>query len=85
MRPPKGWKEEMEKKRLLILSPFRKDRNRVTAALAEKRNRFVAAIADRVFVAYANPGGKTEALCRQVLEWGKPLLTFDSVKNVECN
>ncbi len=28
------------------------------------------------------PGGKTEAFCQRVLEWRKPLLTFDSPENV---
>lgn len=41
----------------------------------------MAALAEKVFVAYAAPGSKTEMLCQKVLEWGKPLLTFNSKEN----
>ena len=41
----------------------------------------LAALADKVFVAYAAPGGKTESFCKRILEWGKPLLTFDAPDN----
>lgn len=71
-------KKAVEEGRLLILSPFPAKQNRISAKLAEERNRLVAALAERVFVAYANPGGKTEALCREIVVTGKPLLTFES-------
>ena len=77
MRLPKEWKAGIDAKRLLILSPFKDNENRVTAKLAEERNRFVAAIADRLFIAYAQPGGKTEALARHAIEQGKPVHTFN--------
>jgi len=32
-------------------------------------------------VSHAAPGGKTEALCREILAMGKPLLTIDSPEN----
>lgn len=67
--------------RLLFLSPFGPKVRRITAETAAARNEVVAALADRVFVPYAGGASKTEALCRKVLEWGKPLLTFDSNEN----
>lgn len=67
--------------RLLFLSPFGPKVRRATAETAVARNEVVAALADRVFVPYAGVASKTEALCRKVLEWGKPLLTFDSSEN----
>ena len=67
--------------RLLLLSPFGPKVRRATAETAVARNEVVAALADRVFVPYASGASKTEALCRKVLEWGKPLLTFDSSDN----
>ena len=42
---------------------------------AHQRNRVVAALAERIFVAYAEPGSKTEFFCREVVAWGKPLHT----------
>ena len=58
--------------RLLLLSPFDETERHVTAELATYRNRFVAALADHVLFVHAAPGGKTEALAREVIGWGKP-------------
>jgi hypothetical protein len=35
----------------------------------------------KLLVAYAEPGGSVEKLCRTVLSWGKPLLTLASAAN----
>lgn len=81
MRIPAEHREALEKGRLLFLSPFVGNQRRSTAEMAVYRNRFVAALASRVFVAYAEPGGKTEQFCREVIGWGKPLYTLDSAAN----
>lgn len=81
MRIPSAWKSPVDESRLLILSPFDQKYHRITAALGEKRNEFVAAIADRIFVAYVTPGGKTEQFCRKIISWSKPLLTFNCNEN----
>jgi len=81
MRLKPEYKKAVEAGRLLILSPFAAKQSRISAERAETRNRLVAALAERVLVAYAAPGGKTEQLCREVVSWGKPLLTFDSRHN----
>lgn len=81
MRMPVEWTSALDAGRLLLLSPFAPEERRVTAVLAARRNAFVASIADAVFVAYADPGGKTEAFCRDVLALGKPLLTLDAANN----
>ncbi|HAR46552.1 MAG: hypothetical protein A2X56_04150 [Nitrospirae bacterium GWC2_57_13] len=67
--------------RLLFLSPFPSREKRMTAETALIRNRFVAALADKIFVASAAPGGKTEMLCREILSWGKPVATLESPAN----
>jgi len=67
--------------RLLMISPFGEKVGRATADAASIRNELVAALADRVFISHAAHGSKTEALCRKVLEWGKPLLTFEGNEN----
>jgi predicted Rossmann fold nucleotide-binding protein DprA/Smf involved in DNA uptake len=82
IRTPAEWKAPLAEGRLLLLSPFAEKLHRVTADLAQKRNEFVAALADAVFVAHAAPGGKTERYCRDVLDWGKPLLTLESGENI---
>lgn len=58
--------------RLLLLSPFAESKRRVTAELAAYRNRFAAALAERVLFIHAAPGGRTEALAREMISWGKP-------------
>lgn len=81
MRVPRVWREPLAEGRLLLLSPFTEKIRRVTAGLAAARNKFVAACAQSVFIAHAEPGGKTEQFCREVLSLGKPVLTFESVEN----
>jgi predicted Rossmann fold nucleotide-binding protein DprA/Smf involved in DNA uptake len=78
---PAEWRGPIEQGRLLIVSPFAAGQRRATKELASARTRFVAALADAVIVAHATPGGKTEALCREILTWRKPLYTFDTPEN----
>jgi hypothetical protein len=78
---PKEYARPISDGYLLILSPFGERIKRAKQDIARSRNEFVAALADRVFVAYAAPGGKTEAFCQKVLGWDKPLLTFKSPSN----
>ncbi len=80
MRIPMDWRGPLAEGRMLILSAISGER-RVTAETAAERNRLVAALADALFVAHADPGGKTEALCREAAGWGKPLYTFDDPAN----
>ena len=81
MRLPRPWRGPIDDGRLLLLSPYPANQNRVTADLARASNLFVAALADEVFVSHASPDDKTEQFCRQVVTWGKPLCTFDAPEN----
>jgi len=74
-------RKPLEEGRLLFLSPFTEADRRVTRETALYRNRIVAALAERVVVAYAEPNGKTETFCREILGWGKPLYTVESDAN----
>lgn len=82
MRLPAAWKTAIKQGRLLLLSPFAEGIRRPTVELSERRNEFVADLADQVLFAYANPCGKTEALAKKVIGWGKTVFTFDSKENV---
>ena len=42
----------------------------------------MANLAQRVFIAHAAPGSKTEAFARKLAASGKPLLTLDSPANI---
>lgn len=81
-RIPKEYADALSKDRLLMLSPFGERTKRADEQTARIRNEFVAALADRVFVAHAASGGKTEKFCRKVIGWGKPLLTFKDLSNI---
>lgn len=78
MRLPQEWQPALAEGRLLLLSPFTEKARRPTAQLARRRNECVAALADEILVAYAEPGGKTEQFCRQMLAQAKSLLMFAS-------
>lgn len=81
MRLPSVYKKPLDQGRLLLLSLFSEKERRHTAELASRRNQFVAALATAVFVSHAEPAGKTEALCHQIHQWGKPLYTHRSDLN----
>jgi predicted Rossmann fold nucleotide-binding protein DprA/Smf involved in DNA uptake len=81
MRIPNKWKAPLAEGRLQILSPFTGKTRRATAGLAQKRNEFVAALAEKVFVAHAAQGSKTERFCHEMLARGKSLLTLESDNN----
>jgi hypothetical protein len=80
-RLPKEYSGPISDGRLLLLSPFEERIKRARQDIAVFRNEFVAALADRVFVAYTAPGGKTESFYMKILGWEKPLLTFNSPSN----
>ncbi len=81
MRIPREWRPTLDDGRLLVLSPFPATARRPTAELAAQRNDLVADLAQRVFIAHAAPGSKTEAFAHKLAETGKPLLTLDSPGN----
>ncbi len=81
MRVPGGWKKPLVERRLLLLSFFDDGVRRATADLAARRNTYVAALADRILIAHAGIGSKTEGLCRDALAQGKPVFTLDSPDN----
>ncbi|HUT70281.1 MAG TPA: DNA-processing protein DprA [Desulfatiglandales bacterium] len=81
MRFRKSLKANIEKGRTLVLSPFEGKVRRPTAQISERRNHFVGALAATVFVSYTEPGGKTEEFCKEILQIGKLLYTFESLHN----
>jgi predicted Rossmann fold nucleotide-binding protein DprA/Smf involved in DNA uptake len=78
IRLPNEYKKPLDQGRLLLLSPFPDKLRRATVQTSLYRNRFVAALADRIFVPYAAPSGKTEQLCSDFLARGKRLYTLES-------
>jgi len=78
MRLKPAYEKAILEKRLFIFSPFTTNKRRMSAQMAEKRNEIVVTFAERVFIAYADPGGKTERLCGLAVSLGKPVFTFES-------
>ena len=78
IRVKSEYKNPLEEGRLLFLSPFDEKQNRISSERADRRNHFVAAISDELFVPYAEPDSKTEALCKKWIEQGKTARTFNS-------
>jgi predicted Rossmann fold nucleotide-binding protein DprA/Smf involved in DNA uptake len=78
MRITAEWKPHIDSGRLAIVSIFEKKDSRITQRTADARNQFVAALGKELFVAYAEPGGRTETLCKTWISRGKSILTFDS-------
>ena len=81
MRIPKGWKKPIIEGRLLLLSFFNYRMRRPTLSIANMRNNYIPALPDRLLIAYAEKGGKTEQLCKDALASGKPVFTLDSPDN----
>ena len=81
MRLKPEWKRALSENRLLILSLFAGKFRRSTVELARQRNKFVAALADKILVAHAAEGSRTLEFAKMVLEWDKPLFTFDTKAN----
>ncbi len=81
MRIKKEYKKPLEEGQLLFLSPFEENERRISVKTSHYRNLFVASLSAVVFVAHAGHGSKTEAFCRQILSWQKPIYTFESDYN----
>ena len=81
MRLPADWKKPLAEGRLLLLSFFDDGIRRATANLAVRRNAYVAGLADRILIAHAGKGSKTEGLCREALARDKLVFTLDSPDN----
>jgi predicted Rossmann fold nucleotide-binding protein DprA/Smf involved in DNA uptake len=78
MRIRPEYRQPLAEGRLLFLSPFEQTVRRITVESSVARNRFVASLADEIFIAYAAPGSKTEALCRELASGCKPFHTLDT-------
>lgn len=81
MRINKEYKKPLKDGRLLFLSPFEENQRRISVKTSHYRNLFVAALSAVVFVAHAGPSSKTEAFCKEILSWQKPIYTFESDYN----
>jgi hypothetical protein len=74
MRLPTEWKRELDRGRLLLLSPFSENLRRATKDAARQRNEFVVTLADEVFIPHIAPGGQMARLSQIITALGIPFL-----------
>jgi hypothetical protein len=76
MREKPEWRAPLEAGRLLVVSPFPANEDRVSARLARWRNEFVASLAEEIVFAHVSPGGDAERLRAVLVAAGKPVRTL---------
>ncbi|MBF0609318.1 MAG: DNA-processing protein DprA [Candidatus Magnetobacterium sp. LHC-1] len=64
-------RRQIDRNRLLIITPFEETVKRVTAETAGLRNRLMLELADEIVVAYASKGGKLDNLVSEIMASGK--------------
>ncbi len=73
-RIPAAWKTEVEKGRMLVISPFKEYQKYVTKEISLKRNDLAARIAGRVLIVHASEGGSLQG---QIEKWAKENIRID--------
>lgn len=74
MRIPIECRAAFDAGRLLFLSPFSGQPERITKESALRRNEVVAALADDAYIAHVAPGGGTERITQMLHAWNVPRL-----------
>ena len=81
LKIPTAWLQPLREGRLVLVSACGPSQRRATRESVRVRNDCVGALADSFVVPHASVGGKTEALCREVLKAGKMVWTLDHPGN----
>jgi len=77
LRIPHGWLRPLREGKLVLFSACGPSHKRATRDSVRVRNDCVVALADSFVIPHATVGGKTEALCREVLKAGKAVWTLN--------
>ena len=81
MRINKKYTGLLAKRRMLIVSPFNVKHKRISSERSKQRNEFITDIADEVFIPFAASRSKTEELCKELIDKGRTVLTFNDNHN----
>jgi len=81
MRVPSEHHKPLEDGRMVLVSLLGNIIRRPKVEFSYERNRLVAALAERILVLHAEPGGKLESLCLELMGWGKPIYTIKDTSN----
>lgn len=80
-RLPAAWKAEIEKSRMLVVSPFKEYQTRITKETALASNDLSTQIARQVLIIHASQGGSLHAQAAQWRAAGIPVSYFDGVSS----
>jgi len=80
-RVPSEFRKHIDNGRMILASPFDGRTKRATTESALKRNLIIATLAEKIFVAYAASGSKTETLCHAISRLKKTCFTFQHETN----
>ena len=80
-RIPANLRKPLVDGRLLLLSFFNDNMRRPASTVCNRRNAHIVALADSLLIAHAERGGKTEKLCKDSLNQGKPVFDLASQDN----
>ena len=72
MRISTAYRTSFEAGRVLLLSPFAEQPERITKESALRRNEVVAALADDAYIAHVASGGGTERIAGMLKAWSVP-------------
>lgn len=78
-RIPAAWKVEIEKGRMLVISPFKEYQKYVTKEISLRCNDLAAKIAGRVLIVHASEGG---SLAGQVETWNEEGMRVEYLDNL---
>ena len=81
LKIPMAWLQPLREGKLVLASGCAPSLRRATMESVRMRNDCVAALADSFLIPHASVGGKTEALCREVLKAGKEVWTLNHAGN----
>jgi predicted Rossmann fold nucleotide-binding protein DprA/Smf involved in DNA uptake len=81
LRIPHTWLGPLREGKLVLVSACGPSQKRATRDSVRVRNDCVVALADRFVIPHATVGGKTEALCREVLKAGRAVWTLNRPGN----
>ncbi|MCE5228548.1 DNA-processing protein DprA [bacterium] len=83
MRIPQPWRKPIDQGRMLLLSCFAENEQRVCKETAQERNRFAAALSSACLIIHSEPSSHTFALAQEIIREGKPVWTFDAPANAD--
>ena len=81
MRVVASWKQPIKDNRILVLSQFSKEKQRIIETLSRERNQLVAALADEILIIYAPQASKISTLATIAIKHNKKVFALDAPEN----